>query len=73
MSESTAVKCSKLSKLLSENAGIDCSWRLCRDALLDGFLVLFDECRAEHMQKDKHIVGFVNKCKYTKLVHFLTK
>lgn len=64
MSESIADKCTKLGELLSEDGRTDDSWRLHREALLDGFLVLFDECGAEHMQKDKHIAAFVNKCKY---------
>lgn len=63
MSESIADKCTKLGELLSEDGRTDDSWRLHREALLDGFLVLFDECGAEHMQKDKHIAAFVNKYK----------
>ena len=65
MSETIATKCRRLSRVLNEDGRPDCSWRCCREALLDGFLVLFDECGTEAMQKDKHIAAFVKKCKYT--------
>ena len=34
-----------------------------REAMLDAFLLLFEECSSEFMLKDKNIAGFVKKCK----------
>lgn len=57
-------RCTKLLKVLSNNNATDeRNWRLSNEALLDAFIVLFDECCSEHLQKDKHVVEFVKKCK----------
>ena len=63
--EPISVRCTKLKRVLDENGRTDeRKCRLSNEALLDGFIVLFDECSSEHLQKDKHVAEFVKKCKY---------
>lgn len=35
-----------------------------RDGLLDVLFALYEECNVDYMRKDKHIVSFVDKCKF---------
>lgn len=37
--------------------------KMTQDALLDAFILLYDECNKEHVKKDVNVVHFVNKCK----------
>jgi hypothetical protein len=61
--EPISARCTKLKGLLNEIGRTDeRTWRLSNEALLDGFIVLFDECSSEYLQKDKRIAEFVKKC-----------
>lgn len=63
--EPISVRCTKLKGVLNENGRTDDrTWRLSNEALLDGFIVMFDECCSEHLQKDKHVAEFIKKCTY---------
>ncbi|CAB4000998.1 citron Rho-interacting kinase isoform X1 [Paramuricea clavata] len=62
--EPISVRCTKLKGVLNENGRTDDkTWQLSNEALLDGFIALFDECSSEHLQKDKHVAEFVKKYK----------
>ncbi|XP_028400493.1 citron Rho-interacting kinase-like isoform X3 [Dendronephthya gigantea] len=62
--EPISVRSTQLKEVLNENRRADeRTWQLSNEALLDGFIILFDECSSEHLQKDKHVVEFVKKYK----------
>ena len=68
--EPISQRCTKLKGLLNENGRTDeRTSRLSNEALLDGFIVLFDECSSEHLQRDKHVAEFVKKCKYSSILN----
>ena len=65
--EPISVRSTRVKEILNENCRTDeRTWQLSNEALLDGFIVLFDECSSEHLQKDKHVAKFVKKCTYKK-------
>jgi len=65
MVDSISTRCAKLNQIFAgKNVGRKTSGAFTREALLDAFLLLFDECNSEYMLKDKSISGFVKKCKY---------
>lgn len=68
MSDSISTRCAKLNQIFAgKNVGRKTNGGcFTREALLDAFLLLFDECNSEFMLKDKSISGFVKKCKYKK-------
>ena len=68
MTDSISTRCAKLNQIFAgKNVGRKSSGAgFTREALLDAFLLLFEECNSEFMLKDKNISGFVNKCKYQK-------
>lgn len=37
--------------------------RMSQDALLDAFILLYDECNKEITRKDTNVSKFINKCK----------
>lgn len=37
--------------------------RMSQDALLDAFILLYDECNKDTFRKDANISNFLNKCK----------
>ena len=64
MAESISTRCAKLNQIFAgKNVGRK---SFTREAMLDAFLLLFEECNSEFMLKDKNISGFVKKCKYFK-------
>ena len=68
--EPISQRCTKLKGLLNENGRTDeRTLQLSNEALLDGFIVLFDECSSEHLQRDKHVAEFVKKCKYSSILN----
>lgn len=65
MADSISTRCAKLNQIFAgKNVGRKSCGTFNREALLDAFLLLFDECNSEYMLKDKNIFGFVKKCKY---------
>lgn len=68
MAESISTRCAKLNQIFAgKNVGRKSSGAsFTREAMLDAFLLLFEECNSEFMLKDKNISGFVKKCKYFK-------
>lgn len=65
MADSISTRCAKLNQIFAgKNVGRKSCGTFTREALLDAFLLLFDECNSEYMLKDKNISGFVRKCKY---------
>ena len=68
MNDSISTRCAKLNQIFAgKSVGRKSSPNgagFTREALLDAFLVLFEECSSEFMFKDKNISGFVKKCKY---------
>ncbi len=68
--EPISQRCTNLKGLLNENGRTDeRTLQLSNEALLDGFIVLFDECSSEHLQRDKHVAEFVKKCKYSSILN----
>ena len=62
--EPISTRCAKLRGFLNEIGRTDeRTWHLSNETLLDGFIVLFDECSSEYLQKDKRVAEFVKKCK----------
>ncbi|XP_048583175.1 citron Rho-interacting kinase isoform X2 [Nematostella vectensis] len=63
MSESITTRCAKLNQLfVHKNGGRRSANVVSREALLDAFTVLFEECSSDHMKKkDKNIATFVKK------------
>lgn len=37
--------------------------RMSQDALLDAFILLYDECTKDTLRKDMYMTNFINKCK----------
>ena len=72
MNDSISTRCAKLNQIFAgKNVGRKSSPNgagFTREALLDAFLVLFEECSSEFMLKDKNISEFVKKCKYKELI-----
>ena len=66
MADSISTRCAKLNQIFAgKNVGRkSCGDAFTREALLDAFLLLFDECNSEYMLNDKNISGFVKKCEY---------
>lgn len=65
MADSISTRCAKLNQIfVGKNVGRKSCGTFTREALLDAFLLLFDECNSEYMLKDKNVSGFVKKCKY---------
>lgn len=71
MNDSISTRCAKLNQIFAgKTVGRKSSPNgagFTREALLDAFLLLFEECSSEFMLKDKNISGFVKKCKYKEL------
>ena len=64
MVDSISTRCAKLNQIFAgKNVGRKTSGAFTREALLDSFLLLFDQCNSEYMLKDKSVSGFVKKCK----------
>ncbi|KAJ7374104.1 hypothetical protein OS493_009436 [Desmophyllum pertusum] len=63
MADSISTRCAKLNQIFAgKNVGRkSCGDAFTREALLDAFLLLFDECNSEYMLKDKNISGFVKE------------
>lgn len=71
MVDSISTRCAKLNQIFAgKTVGRKTSRAFTREALLDAFLLLFDECNSEYMLKDKSVSGFVKKCKYKKSFFF---
>jgi len=68
MTDSISTRCAKLNQVFAgKNVGRKSSGAsFTREAFLDAFLLLFEECNSEFMLKDKNISAFVKKCKYYK-------
>lgn len=72
MADSISTRCAKLNQIFAgKNVGRKSCGTFTREALLDAFLLLFDECNSEYMLKDKNISGFVKK--YQPMVDDLRK
>ena len=65
MSRTISARSSKLNQLfVGKNIGRKENSAPTREALLDAFLVLFDECNSASFLKEKNVSTFVKKCKY---------
>lgn len=72
MVDSISTRCAKLNQIFAgKTVGRKTSGAFTREALLDAFLLLFDECNSEYMLKDKSVSGFVKK--YRPMVDDLRK
>ncbi|XP_022780494.1 citron Rho-interacting kinase-like [Stylophora pistillata] len=72
MADSISTRCAKLNQIFAgKNVGRKSCGTFTREALLDAFLLLFDECNSACMLKDKNISGFVKK--YQPMVDDLRK
>ena len=71
MADSISTRCAKLNQVFAgKSVGRKACATFTREALLDAFLLLFDECNSEYMLKDKNISGFVRKCKYGSPIYY---
>ena len=75
MCDTISARCAKLNQLfIGKNAGKKDASAPTREALLDAFLVLFDECNSANMMKEKNVSMFVKKCKHLScLLHDLLR
>ena len=68
MSESISTRIAKLNQVFSgKNVAKKASFSFTREALVDAFLVLFDQCDDKNMRTDKNVAAFVKKCEYCSL------
>lgn len=59
-------RCAKLKRILEDNSRTDRkAMSLSEEGLIDAILAFYNECCSEHLQKDKHVAKFVQKCEYT--------
>ena len=65
MADSISTRCGKLNQIFAGKNVVRKASSPCftREALLDAFLLLFEECNSEFMLKDKNVSGFLKKCK----------
>lgn len=65
MTDSISTRSAKLNQIFAGKNVARKTSNACftREAMLDAFLLLFEECSSEFMLKDKNVAGFVKKCK----------
>lgn len=63
MADSISTRCGKLNQIFAGKNVVRKASSPCftREALLDAFLLLFEECNSEFMLKDKNVSGFLKK------------